>query len=108
MNLDQETLRNSLFSIKKSVLIGFVIFWNAGFLIAMYFGDGGIEGMFSPKSMKVQGIVCVLASLFCLGIAIIKPVQKLVILEGRASEFNPIAFYFVAFITAMLAISRLF
>ena len=100
MNLDQESLQ-------QSVLIGFVVFWNVGFLIALYLGGGGIQGMFSPLSIKVQGIVCVIASLFCLSIAVLKPVQKLVVLEDKIESFTPVGFYFVAFITAMLAISRL-
>ena len=107
MNLDQKALQHSILSVKKTVLISFVVFWNIGFLIAFYFGGGGIEGMFSPLSMKVQGIVCVIASLFCLSIAVLKPVQKLVVLEDRIESFNPIGFYFVAFIAAILAISRL-
>ena len=105
MEIDQKSLQHSILSVKKSVLIGFVVFWNIGFLVAFYFGGGGIEGMFSPVSMKVQGILCSVASLFFLSIAILKPVQNLVVLKDRIESFNPIGFYFVAFITAMLAIT---
>ncbi|MEO1022822.1 MAG: hypothetical protein AAFW89_09770, partial [Bacteroidota bacterium] len=91
--------------IKKSVLIGFVIFWNIGFLIAFYFGQGEIEGMFSPLSLKIQGITCAIASVFCLSIALFKPVQNLVIRKDRIESFTPVGLYFVAFIAAVLAIS---
>ena len=108
MNFDQKSLQKSIFSVKKSILIGFVIFWNIGFIIAFYFGDGGIEGMFSPRSMKVQGIVCAIASLFCLSIAIFKPVQERVVLKDRVESFEPLGFYFIAFIAGILAITNLF
>ncbi|MEQ9278017.1 MAG: hypothetical protein RLN83_00865 [Balneola sp.] len=107
MNFDPDLFQQSILSVKKSVLIGFTIFWNVGFLAAFYFGGGGIEGMFSPLSMKIQGILCIFSSLFFISIAVLKPVQKLVVREDRMELFTPTVFYFIAFITAVLAVSRL-
>ena len=65
----------SLASLKVSVIVAFVLIWNAGFLLAMYLGGGGLRGGLSPIGMKVTGVVCLAACLFSLSVAASKTVQ---------------------------------
>mgnify|MGYP003388897298 CR=1 FL=1 len=44
----------SLISLKIPVLIGFVVLWSAGFLLAIYLGGGGLRGGLTPIGMKVS------------------------------------------------------
>lgn len=96
----------SLISLKAPVIVAFVFLWNAGFLIAMYLGGGGLSGGLTPIGMEITGYVCLLACLFSLSVATIKRVQSALIAPSRADNFNAKEFYFIAFITGVLAISR--
>ena len=97
----------SLVSLKAPVIILFVVFWNAGFMLAMYLGGGGLLGGLTPIGMKVTGFVCLSACIFSLAVATIKPLQLALIAPSRAKCFNPKEFYFLAFVSGFFAISRL-
>ena len=96
----------SLLSLKTSVIIAFVVIWNAGFLLAMYLGGGGLNGALTDTGMRVSGYVCLAACLFSLSVALSKPLQSILIEPNRAENFNTKEFYFLAFISGALAISR--
>jgi len=96
----------SLVSLKAPVIIAFVLIWNAGFSLAMHLGGGGLRGGLSPIGMKVTGFVCLAACLFSLSIAVSKPLQAALIAPSRAGNFNSKEFYFLAFVSGALAVSR--
>ena len=96
----------SFISLKAPVLIAFVALWNAGILYAMFLGGGGPRGGLTPVGMKVTGFVCVAASIFALSVAMSKSVQASFIAPARAQNFHSREFYFLAFVTGVLAISR--
>ena len=96
----------SLVSLKAPVIVAFVLIWNAGFLLAMYLGGGGLKGGLSPIGMKVTGVDCLAACLFSLSVAASKPVQAALIAPSRAANFNSKEFYFLAFVSGALAVSR--
>ena len=104
MNLDQK----SILSLKYPVLIGFVVLWNLGFLVAYLLGRDEVEGVFSSISSTTIGIVCTIASLFCLSVARSKSIQSIVVSEKRAENFKPDEFYFVALISGVLGVSNFF
>jgi len=96
----------SLISLKVPVIVTFILLWNAGFLLAMYLGGGGLHGGLTPIGMKITGYVCLIACLFTLLVATIKPVQTLVVAPSRADNFSSKEFYFLAILSGVLAISR--
>jgi len=96
----------SLASLKVSVIVAFVLIWNAGFLLAMYLGGGGLRGGLSPIGMKVTGVVCLAACLFSLSVAASRTVQAVLITPSRVENFNPKEFYFLAFVSGVIAVSR--
>ncbi|BFM49019.1 hypothetical protein [Marinomonas sp. THO17] len=96
----------SLVSLKVSVIVAFVLIWNAGLLFAMYLGGGGLSGGLSPIGMKVTGAVCLAVCLFSLSVAALKPVQAALVAPSRAGNFNSKEFYFLAFVSGALAVSR--
>ena len=96
----------SYISLKASVLIVFVALWNAGILYAMFLGGGGPRGGLTPVGMKVTGFVCVAASIFALSVAMSKSLQSSLVAPTREKNFNSREFYFLAFVTGVLAISR--
>jgi len=96
----------SLLSLKAPVIIAFVLLWNAGFFLAMYLGGGGLRGGLTPIGMEITGYICLVACLFSLSVATIRRVQSILIAPSRAENFNTKEFYFIAFITGVLAISR--
>jgi hypothetical protein len=97
----------SLVSLKVSVIIAFIIIWNMGFYLAMYLGGGGLSGGLTPIGLEVSGYTCLLASIFSLSVAMLKPIQGLLIAPSRASNFSPKEFYFLALVAGFLAVSRL-
>ncbi len=96
----------SFLSLKVPAIIAFVVLWNAGLLYAMYMGGGGFAGGLTPIGMKITGYVCAAASLFSFSIAAIKPFQNMLIAKTRVHNFSVKEFYFLAFVTGLLAVSR--
>ena len=96
----------SFLSLKAYALVAFVVIWNLGFLYAMHLGGGGLAGGLTPIGMKVTGYVCLAACIFALSVAMSKSLQSVLVAPSRAHNFNPKEFYFMAFITGILAISR--
>ena len=96
----------SFVSLKAYVLIAFVVIWNAGFLLAMQLGGGGLRGGLTPIGMKITGAVCIAACIFSLLVACIKPIQARLVAPARAHNFNVKEFYFLAFVSGVLGITR--
>lgn len=98
----------SLISLKTTVIVTFILTWNAGFFLAMYLGGGGLGGGVTPIGMQITGYVCLAAFLFSISVAVLKPVQTALIEPTRAVDFSSREFYFFAFVTGVLAVSRFF
>ena len=96
----------SFVSLKAPVIVAFVLIWNAGLLLAMHLGGGGLKGGLTPIGMKITGVVCLAACLFSLSVAASKSVQAALIAPSRAANFNSKEFYFLAFVLGALAASR--
>jgi hypothetical protein len=96
----------SLVSLKTSVIVAFVLLWNAGFFMAMHLGGGGLRGGLTPIGMEITGYACLAVTVFGLSVATLKPVQLSLIEPSRSGNFNPKEFYFLAFVSGVLAISR--
>ena len=96
----------SVTSLKASVLVTFVLLWNAGFLISIYIGGGSWSGGQTSLGMKISGLVCLAACLFTFAVARSKSVQEKLIAPSRSEYFNTREFYFLAVVSGVLAISR--
>ncbi|MCV2403797.1 hypothetical protein OFY17_13065 [Marinomonas sp. C2222] len=96
----------SLVSLKTPVIVAFVLMWNTGFLFAMHLGGGGLKGGLSPIGMKITGFVCLAACFFSISVAASKSVQEVLIAPSRADNFHSKEFYFLAFVSGALAVSR--
>jgi hypothetical protein len=95
----------SLGSLKAPVIIAAIFIWNAGLLFAMHLSGGELTSKLSPTGMKLAGGVCLAACLFSLSIANSKLVQTALIAPSRANNFNSKEFYFVAFLSGVIAVS---
>ncbi|MEM8859445.1 MAG: hypothetical protein AAGD96_14045 [Chloroflexota bacterium] len=98
----------SLLSLKAYVIVAFIAFWNAGFLLGRYLGGGGIQASFEPVAMKTTGITCALAGLFFLSVAASTKVQSILVAPSRSNNFRSREFYILAFLTCGMAIGYLF
>ena len=96
----------SILSLKAWVLVTFLVLWNLGFFVSMQAGGGGLTGGLAPAGMKISGYVCLAACAFSLSVATSKSIQSFLIAPSRAANFSTREFYFIAFITGFLAISR--
>lgn len=94
----------SLLSLKISVIISFVVFWNAGFLLGRYLGGGDIQASFEPIAMKTAGITSIFVGLFSLLIAASKKMQSILVSPARSDSFRSREFYILAFITCGLGL----
>ena len=91
-------------SLKTPVILAFVVLWNAGFLLAMHLGGGGVEGALSPVGTKVSGVVCLAAAIFGLTVARSESVQAVLIAPTRAKNFRSKEFYFLAIVAGFIGI----
>jgi hypothetical protein len=96
--------KRSFFSLKTSVMVAFGLFWNAGFLLAIYLGGKGIEGLFGSVGSKIIGSVFLAAAVFALLVASSTSAQRVLLEPRRAHDFRPFEFYFVAVVSCFVGI----
>ncbi|MEM9774209.1 MAG: hypothetical protein AAF902_06485 [Chloroflexota bacterium] len=95
-------------SLKAVVIVGFCVFWGAGFQFGRYLGGGDVKGSFEPIALKTVGITCAFACLFFLSVASLKKAQAILVAPSRSNDFRPREFYLLAFVTFVLASFYLF
>ena len=107
MNINREVSRRAIFSLKRSVLIGFLVFWNFGVIVAIYASGSGFGLPFTSQTESMLGIVLGLTSIFSVSIAANKSIQNWVIREDRREQFHSSPFYLLALITATIALFQI-
>lgn len=98
----------SLLSLRTQVLAIVVIFWNAGFLLAMRVGGDIPRGMLTAEGKPIVVATCALAAVFALLVASSGQVRKLVLEPERADRFRAWDFYFFAVVVGLLAVGNAF
>ena len=96
----------SLASLKASVIVTFIVLWNAGCLVGVYLNDG-FGQLTNRESAIAMAVTCSAACVFALSVALSAAVQDALLAESRRHNFRRGDFLFVAFLTGMLAIFSL-
>jgi len=96
----------SLLSLKKPILIFVIVFWNAGFLFAIFSNGGFPDGLFTKESGQIIGTICMLICAFFLSVAISPKIQDCVISKERKINFSSKDFYFLSFLLFIIGLSR--
>ena len=96
----------SFVSLKTGYLVGFILFWNAGFFLAMQMGGGGLEGGLSDVGMLITGVICFASSIFAFAVASLPQLQIKLIDPERKADFTKREFYILALILWLIGITR--
>lgn len=92
----------SLASLKASVIVCFVVLWNAGCLISVYLNNG-FGQLTNWESLIAMALTCFAASAFALAVALSTGVQDVVLAESRRQNFRRSDFLFIGLVTGLLA-----
>jgi hypothetical protein len=97
----------SLASLKTSVILTFVVLWNAGFLTGLY-----LNGGFGPLARSRAAAIAVAATCaatcgFTLALALSRGVQDALLAESRRDDFRRGDFVFLALLTGGLCVAIL-
>jgi len=96
----------SLASLKASVIVAFIVLWNAGCVIGVYL-NGGFEQLTNRGSAIALAGTCAAACAFGLAVALSARVQDAFLAESRRHNFRRSDFFFIALITGLLAVFSL-
>ena len=94
-----------LLALKIYVMIAVVVAWNVGFIVAMNMEPVPGDRMMPRESAVIISVTCLLASVFAISVAMSKNVQAAVLAPKRIRMFSPRPYYFISFVTGVLALS---
>jgi len=96
----------SLASLKASVIVTFIVLWNAGCLVGVHL-NGGFGRLTNRASAIAIAVTCAVACAFALAVALSTEVQDVLLADSRRHNFRQSDFLFVAFLSGMLAVFSL-
>jgi len=93
----------AVFSLKLSVIIGLIVFWNAGMLCGIHLNDG-LGPVEDKNAARVFAGTAIALCVFLMAIASSERVQNLVVADSRRDDFREDPFVFIGATAGVLGV----